>query len=73
MYPQESVNIYDEELPPLKITIDSILKAREMMNPLAIREADRVEAMRNRAAMQALPSSPVDKSEFALGNVSIYS
>lgn len=73
MYPQESVNIYDEELPPLKITIDSILKAREMMNPLAIREADRVEAMRNRAAMQALPSSPIDKSEFALGNVSIYS
>ena len=72
MYPEESLNTYDS-LPPLTITIDSILKAREMMNPLAIREADRVEAMRNRAAMQALPSSPIDKSEFALGNVSIYS
>ncbi len=73
MYPEESLNTYHGELPPLTITIDAILKAREMMNPLAIREADRVEAMRNKAAMQALPSSPVDKSEFALGNVNIYS
>ncbi|MEM7552614.1 MAG: ATP-binding protein [Cyanobacteria bacterium P01_A01_bin.84] len=72
MYPNESLNDYDE-LPPLTINIEAILAAREMMNPLAIREADRVEAMRNRAAMQALPSSPVDKSEFALGNVNIYS
>lgn len=68
---EESLNNYDE-LPPLTINIDAILKAREMMNPLAIREADRVEAMRNKAALQAKPSSPVDKSEFALGNVSIY-
>ena len=71
MMGEESLNNYDE-LPPLTINIDAILKAREMMNPLAIREADRVEAMRNRAALQAKPSSPVDKSEFALGNVSIY-
>lgn len=73
MYPEENLNTKNGELPPLTITIDAILKAREMMNPLAIREADRVEAMRNRAAMQALPSSPLDKSEFALGNVNIYS
>ena len=72
MMGEESWNNYDE-LPPLTINIEAILKAREMMNPLAIREADKVEAMRNRAAMQAKPSSPVDKSELALGNVSIYS
>ncbi|MEM6752655.1 MAG: ATP-binding protein [Cyanobacteria bacterium P01_C01_bin.38] len=71
MYPDQNLNNYDE-LPLLTINIDAILKAREMMNPLAIREADKVEAMRNRAAIQAKPSSPVDKSEFAFGNVSIY-
>ncbi|NJO60327.1 MAG: ATP-binding protein [Richelia sp. RM2_1_2] len=71
MMSEESLNNYDE-LPPLTINIDAILKAREMMNPLAIREADKVEAMRNRATLQAKPSSLVDKSEFALGNVSIY-
>ena len=73
MMSEENFNNNYDELPPLTINIEAILKAREMMNPLAIREADKVEAMRNRAAMQAKPSSPVDKSEFALGNVSIYS
>ncbi|MEO0970206.1 MAG: ATP-binding protein [Cyanobacteria bacterium J06639_18] len=73
MYSNENINTYEGELPPLTISVEAIIEARTMMNPLAIREADRVEAMRNRAAIQALPASPADKSEFALGNVSIYS
>ncbi|MBD2536576.1 hypothetical protein H6G97_47865 [Nostoc flagelliforme FACHB-838] len=42
------------------------------MNPLAIREADRVESMRNIAGLHGLPSSPIDSSIYSLGNVDIF-
>jgi hypothetical protein len=42
------------------------------MNPLAIREADRVESMRNKAALQGQASSPLDSSIYSLGNIDIF-
>jgi len=61
-----------EELPPLEITLSALLQARENVNPLAIREADRIESMRNKADLQGLPSSPVDSSIYSVGNVEIF-
>ncbi|MBD2615847.1 ATP-binding protein [Nostoc punctiforme FACHB-252] len=61
-----------EELPPLLIQLSALLAARQSMNPLAIREADRVESMRNIAALQGQPSSPIDSSIYSLGNVDIF-
>lgn len=60
------------ELPSLEITLSALLAARQSMNPLAIREADRVESMRNIAALHGLPSSPIDSSIYSLGNVDIF-
>ncbi|WP_341531712.1 ATP-binding protein (plasmid) [Nostoc sp. UHCC 0302] len=60
------------ELPPLEITLSELLKARQNMNPLAIREADRVESMRNKAALQGQASSPVDSSIYSLGDIDIF-
>jgi SpoVK/Ycf46/Vps4 family AAA+-type ATPase len=60
------------KLPPLGITLSALLAARQSMNPLAIREADRVESMRNIAALHGLPSSPIDSSIYSLGNVDIF-
>ena len=68
----DSVNVPVDELPQLVINLEAILEARLRINPLAIREADKVEAMRNRAAARAKPSSKVDESKFALSNVNIY-
>lgn len=61
------------KLPPLELTIEALLEERRQINPLAIREADRVESMRNKADQQALPSSPRDESKFAVGNIDIFS
>ena len=58
--------------PPLEITIEALLEERRQINPLAIREADRVESMRNKADTQGLPSSPVDDSIYANGNINIF-
>ncbi|MEC4817921.1 MAG: ATP-binding protein [Scytonema sp. PMC 1069.18] len=63
----------ESELPPLKLTIEALLEERRQIHPLAIREADRVESMRNKADQQALPSSPLDESKFAVGNINIFS
>ncbi|HEY9802179.1 MAG TPA: ATP-binding protein, partial [Leptolyngbyaceae cyanobacterium] len=60
------------ELPPLCIELSQLLKARQNMNPLAIREADRVESMRNKAALQGQPSSSVDSSIYSLGEIDIF-
>jgi hypothetical protein len=60
------------ELPPLKITVSALLEARNNINPLAIREAERIESMRNKADLQGLPSSPVDSSIYSVGNVDIF-
>lgn len=60
-------------LPPLEITVASLLEARQNINPLAIREADKVERMRNRASLQGLPSSPIDDSVYSHGNINIFS
>jgi hypothetical protein len=49
-----------------------LLKARESINPLAMREADKVEMMRNRAAVQGLPSSTPDDSIYSISNVKIF-
>ncbi|MFQ4143316.1 ATP-binding protein [Chlorogloeopsis sp. ULAP02] len=66
-------DIYSEEkLPPLKLTIEALLEERRQINPLALREADTVESMRNKADQQALPSSPLDSSRFAVGNIDIF-
>ncbi|RAM50972.1 MAG: ATP-binding protein [Hapalosiphonaceae cyanobacterium JJU2] len=62
----------EEKLPPLKLTIEALLEERRQINPLAIREADRIESMRNKADQQALPSSPLDSSRFAVGNIDIF-
>lgn len=63
----------DGLLPTLELTIEALLEERRQINPLAIREADRVESMRNKADQQALPSSPLDESKFAVGNIDIFS
>lgn len=70
---QITENIYLEgTLPPLELTIEALLEERRQINPLAIREADRVESMRNKADAQGLPSSPIDESRFATGNIEIF-
>ncbi|MBW4512168.1 MAG: ATP-binding protein [Scytonematopsis contorta HA4267-MV1] len=61
-----------EELPILELTVEALLEERRQINPLAIREADRVESMRNKADQQGLPSSPTDSSKFAIGNIDIF-
>ncbi|RCJ42429.1 AAA family ATPase [Nostoc minutum NIES-26] len=61
-----------DELPPLLITLSALLEARQNINPLAIREADRIESMRNKADLQGLPSSPIDSSIYSVGNVDIF-
>jgi len=61
-----------KELPPIELTVEALLEERRQINPLAIREADRVESMRNKASLQALPSSPTDESIFATGQVEIF-
>ncbi|MDV2992490.1 MAG: ATP-dependent zinc metalloprotease FtsH [Chroococcidiopsis sp. SAG 2025] len=58
--------------PQLELTVEALLSERKQMNPLAIREADRVESMRNKADIQGLPSSPTDDSIYANGNVEIF-
>ncbi|MBD2613891.1 ATP-binding protein [Nostoc punctiforme FACHB-252] len=63
----------DSQLSTLELTIEALLEERRQINPLAIREADRVESMRNKADQQALPSSPLDESKFAIGNIEIFS
>ncbi len=60
------------ELPPLEIRLEALLSARNNMNPLAIREAERIEGMRNKADLQGLPSSPLDSSIYSAGNVNIF-
>jgi hypothetical protein len=70
MFPPDTFVL--DELPPLEITLTSLLEARKNINPLAIREADKVETMRNKADLQGLPSSPVDSSVYSLGNVNIF-
>ncbi|MFB2979892.1 AAA family ATPase [Microseira sp. BLCC-F43] len=57
---------------PLEISAETLLEERKQIKPLAIREADRVESMRNKADLQALPSSSADESVFAISNVDIY-
>lgn len=57
---------------PIRLTVESILEERRQIFPLAIREADRVETMRNKADAQGLPSSPVDDSVYANGNINIF-
>jgi hypothetical protein len=61
------------QLPALEITVAALLEARRNINPLAIREADKVERMRNRASLQGLPSSMVDDSVYSHGNINIFS
>ncbi|MHC0067784.1 ATP-binding protein [Nostoc sp. UIC 10890] len=61
-----------KDLPPLEITLTALLESRKNVNPLAIREADRIESMRNIADLQGLPSSPVDSSIYSVGDVDIF-
>ncbi|MBH8573559.1 ATP-binding protein [Nostocaceae cyanobacterium CENA369] len=70
MFPDDVLSV--SELPPLEITLSALLAARQSMNPLAIREADKVESMRNIATLQGQPSSPIDSSIYSLGNVDIF-
>ena len=71
MFPDENAPI-GSSLPPLEISPKTLLEERKQIKPLAIREADRVESMRNKADLQALPSSSADESVFAISNVDIY-
>ncbi len=72
MFPEDIPIPTDGELPPLSIPIATLLEERRQINPLAIREADKVESMRNKADLQGLPSSPNDSSQYAIGNVDIF-
>ncbi len=72
MFPEDIPVPTDGELPPLSISVATLLEERRQINPLAIREADRVESMRNKADLQGLPSSPADSSQYAIGNVDIF-
>ncbi|WP_017654879.1 ATP-binding protein [Fortiea contorta] len=71
MFP-EDIPLFTSELPPLEISVATLLEERRQINPLAIREADRVESMRNKADIQGLPSSPADSSQYAISNVDIF-
>ncbi|MDF5732410.1 MAG: ATP-binding protein [Rhizonema sp. PD38] len=72
MFPEDIFIPTDGDLPPLSISVATLLEERRQINPLAIREADRVESMRNKADLQGLPSSPSDLSQYAVGNVDIF-
>jgi hypothetical protein len=72
MFPQDITVPTDGELPPLEISVATLLEERRQINPLAIREADRVESMRNKADLQALPSSKKDDSIYAIAHVDIF-
>lgn len=72
MFPEDIPIPTDGGLPPLSISVATLLEERRQINPLAIREADRVESMRNKADLQGLPSSPIDLSQYAVGNVDIF-
>lgn len=72
MFPEDVSFPEDGNIPPLEISIATLLEERRQINPLAIREADRVESMRNKADLQGLPSSPLDESIYAIGNVDIF-
>jgi len=60
-------------MPNLEISPANIKEARNAINPLAVREANRIERLRNKADLQGLPSSPEDNSIFSNENVSIFS
>lgn len=72
MFPEDIPIPTDADLPPLEISVATLLEERRQINPLAIREADRVESMRNKADLQGLPSSPADSSQYAISNVDIF-
>jgi len=60
------------ELPPLEIPVQALLDARTTINPLAIREANKIERLRNQASLQGLPSSPPDSSIYRSETVNIF-
>ncbi|AFZ28567.1 AAA+ family ATPase (plasmid) [Cylindrospermum stagnale PCC 7417] len=72
MFPEDMPVPTNDKLPPLEISVSALLAERQQINPLAIREADKVESMRNKAELQGLPSSTVDSSEYAIGNIDIF-
>ncbi len=72
LFPEDIPLPTDGGLPPLSISVATLLEERRQINPLAIREADRVESIRNKADLQGLPSSPADSSQYAIGNVDIF-
>ncbi len=72
MFPEDITVPTHGELPPLEISVAMLLEERRQINPLAIREADRVESMRNKADLQALPSSKKDDSIYAIAHVDIF-
>ncbi|MBD2695064.1 ATP-binding protein [Anabaena catenula] len=72
MFPEDMPVPSNGKLPPLEISVATLLAERKQINPLAIREADKVESMRNKAELQGLPSSTIDSSEYAIGNVDIF-
>jgi hypothetical protein len=72
MFPEDIPVPSNGKLPPLEISVATLLAERQQINPLAIREADKVESMRNKAELQGLPSSTVDSSEYAIGNIDIF-
>jgi hypothetical protein len=72
MFPEDIPVSRNSKLPPLEISVATLLAERQQINPLAIREADKVESMRNKAELQGLPSSTVDSSEYAIGNIDIF-
>lgn len=72
MFPEDTPVPTNDKLPPLEISVSALLAERQQINPLAIREADKVESMRNKAELQGLPSSTVDSSEYAIGNIDIF-
>jgi len=72
MFPEDIPVPTNGKLQPLEISVATLLAERQQINPLAIREADKVESMRNKAELQGLPSSTIDSSEYAIGNIDIF-
>jgi hypothetical protein len=71
MHPSDS-RANANELPPLEIPVQALLDARTTINPLAIREANKIERLRNQASLQGLPSSPPDSSIYRSETVNIF-
>ncbi|SRR5579883_290091 len=73
MFGEDDNSLIEEgTLPRLEITPTALLESRKNINPLAIRQAEQIESMRNKANLQGLPSSGADTSIYSVSNIDIF-